>query len=148
MDERDPVTEELLQLIRGVYVEMPNLSLAPAQMQWMWGMDDRECGAVLAALVRDQFLYQTADGHYVRPFVPVHRQRCFAHGGFKGHAALTAIASVVYLAVASAQPALAAGQLGASGDARTTLAIRYEEGKGTDVRLDGTTASPRTRSSA
>lgn len=148
MDERDPVVEELLQLIRGVYVEMPNLSLEPAQMQRMWAMDDRECGAVLAALVRDQFLYQTADGHYVRPFVPTYRRRRVAPGGSKGHAALTAIASVVCLAVVGAQPALAAGQLGAPGDARTTLAIRYEEGKGTDIRLDGTTASPRTTGKA
>jgi outer membrane protein OmpA-like peptidoglycan-associated protein len=147
MDERDPLVAELLQLIRGVYLEMPNLSLAPSQMQRMWAMDDRECALVLAALVRDQFLYQTSDGHYVRPFVPAHRQRRSAHSGGKGRAALTAIASVVGLAIVSAQPALA-GQLGAPGDARTTLAIRYEEGKGTDIRLDGTTASPRTTGKA
>ena len=178
MDERDPLIEELLQMVRGEYLEMPNLSLAPSQMQRMWAMDERECGAVIAALVRDQFLYQTPDGHYVRPLVPAYRQRPFARRGFEWHpAAVTAVGEarrhrqlswsavgapwrtrgrgfqqealmavktailaslVLCLAALSAQPALAA-----TGDTRTTLAIRYEEGQSTDIRLDGTSASPR-----
>jgi outer membrane protein OmpA-like peptidoglycan-associated protein len=147
MDQRDPLIDELLQMIRGVYLEMPNLSLAPAQMQRMWAMDDRECALVLGALVRDQFLYQTSDGHYVRPFVPAYRHRRFMQRASAARAAATTVASAVCLAVVFAQPARA-GQLGAPGDARTTLAIRYEEGKGTDIRLDGTTASPRTTGKA
>jgi len=50
----------------------------------------------------------------------------------------TTFFALVALCVAAAgvQPVLAA-------DSRTALAIRYEEGKSTDIRLDGTSASPR-----
>jgi outer membrane protein OmpA-like peptidoglycan-associated protein len=176
MDDRDPVIEELLQMVRGEYLEMPNLSLAPLQMQRMWAMNDRECTVVIAALVRDQFLYQTPNGHYVRPVLPTYRQsrhtqRTFewqsghmsavgsarryrqlswsaagtpcrsGRRGFLQEASMavrtTILASVVLcLAAVGVQPALGA-------DTRTTLAIRYEEGKSTDIRLDGTSASPR-----
>src|SRR3569832_2107854 len=78
MDDRDPVIEELLQMVRGEYLEMPNLSLAPPQMQRMWAMNERECTVVIAALVRDRFLYRTPNGHYVRPVPPAYRQRGYA----------------------------------------------------------------------
>jgi outer membrane protein OmpA-like peptidoglycan-associated protein len=44
--------------------------------------------------------------------------------------------------------ATASGQVGAAGTTRTMLAIRYEEGKTTEVLLDGTSASPRVRGKA
>jgi hypothetical protein len=83
MGERDPEIEELLQMVRGEYLEMPNMSLAPRQMQRMWAMNDRECAVVIDALVRDGFLYQTPEGHYERPFLPAYRQRRFGQRTFE-----------------------------------------------------------------
>jgi len=57
---------ELLVRVRGEYREMPGLKLTDVQAQRLWGLDDRTCALVLAALVKQQFLRRTAAGTYLR----------------------------------------------------------------------------------
>lgn len=58
--------DEVLQRIKGEYVEMPGLRLTTAQAQRLWGLDRDECSALLAALVDARFLSQTREGAFIR----------------------------------------------------------------------------------
>ena len=58
--------DDVLQRIRGEYVEMPGLRLTAAQAQRLWGLDRDVCDALLGALVDAKFLSQTRDGSFVR----------------------------------------------------------------------------------
>lgn len=58
--------DDVLQRIRGEYLEMPGLRLTVAQAQRLWGLDRSVCGALLAALVDAKFLSQTRDGAFIR----------------------------------------------------------------------------------
>jgi hypothetical protein len=53
-----------LRIVRGEYIEMPGLCLTQAECRRLWGLDDRTCGAILHALVEEEFLYLSADGRY------------------------------------------------------------------------------------
>ena len=57
---------ELLQRIRGEYLEMPGLSLTAAQAQRLWSLDLPTCVELLEALVEAKFLGRTDDGKYFR----------------------------------------------------------------------------------
>ena len=58
--------DEVLQRIRGEFVEMPGLRLTPAQARRLWGLERDVCDALLGALVDAKFLAQTRDGAFVR----------------------------------------------------------------------------------
>jgi hypothetical protein len=58
--------DEVLQRIKGEYVEMPGLRLTRAQAQRLWGLDRDVCDALLAALVDASFLSQTREGVFIR----------------------------------------------------------------------------------
>jgi hypothetical protein len=58
--------DEVLQRIRGEYVEMPGLRLRAAQAQRLWGLERDVCDALLGALVDARFLAQTRDGAFIR----------------------------------------------------------------------------------
>jgi hypothetical protein len=58
--------DDLLRLVRGVYEEMPGLSLTLAQAQRLWTLDEPTCALVLRTLVERRFLRTTARGRYVR----------------------------------------------------------------------------------
>jgi hypothetical protein len=58
--------EELLQRVRGEYLEMPGLCLTPVQAQRLCGIELIACKAVLDALVETRFLCTRVNGAYVR----------------------------------------------------------------------------------
>jgi hypothetical protein len=57
---------DVMQRVRGEYVEMPGLRLTLAQAQRLWGLDRAACEALLGALVEAKFLSRTRDGAFVR----------------------------------------------------------------------------------
>ena len=57
---------EVIAMVRGVYEEMPGLTLTAFQAQRLWGLDSRTCAVVLATLVEQQFLRRTATSTYIR----------------------------------------------------------------------------------
>ena len=58
--------DEVLQRIRGEFVEMPGLRLTSAQARRLWGLEGDVCTALLGSLVDARFLVQTRDGVFVR----------------------------------------------------------------------------------
>ena len=61
-----PSQKDVLQRVRGEYMEMPGLRLTPEQAQRLWGLDRASCDALLGALVESKFLLRTRDGAFVR----------------------------------------------------------------------------------
>lgn len=57
---------DVLQRVRGEYLEMPGLRLTVEQARRLWRMTARECDRVLDALVAERFLSRTRDGAFVR----------------------------------------------------------------------------------
>jgi hypothetical protein len=62
----DVDTSDWLNLIRAEYFEIPGLSLTRQQAQRLWALDTATCKELLAQLVADHFLRQTAADTYVR----------------------------------------------------------------------------------
>jgi hypothetical protein len=58
--------DDIVQRLRGEYLEMPGLRLTPGQVQRLCGIEPRVCQAVLDALVDAKFLATRPDGHYAR----------------------------------------------------------------------------------
>ncbi len=58
--------ENVLQRVRGEYVEMPGLQLTSAQASRLWGLDTTTCRILLRTLVDSRFLTRTRDGRYRR----------------------------------------------------------------------------------
>ena len=56
----------LLQRVREEYREMPGLRLTKAQATRLFGVAPSVCGAVLRALVMEDFLSRTGDGLFVQ----------------------------------------------------------------------------------
>ena len=54
------------RIVRGEFLEIPGLQLTRAQIQRLWGLDDRICAAVLDALTNTRFLRLKPDGQYAR----------------------------------------------------------------------------------
>ena len=57
--------ESLTARIRSEYREMPGLRLTFAQACRLWQIDPATCAMLLEQLMREAFLYKTADGAYV-----------------------------------------------------------------------------------
>jgi hypothetical protein len=57
---------DVLNRLRGEFLEMPCLRLTSVQVQRLCGVDPILCQVVLDALVNEGFLSVTRDGHYVR----------------------------------------------------------------------------------
>jgi Fic family protein len=62
----DVLQKDMLQRIRGEFVEMPGLRLTAAQAQRLWGLERPTCEELLRKLVNDNFLSQTRDGSFIR----------------------------------------------------------------------------------
>ena len=60
------MSEQLVVRIRGEFAEMPGLRLTMAQAARLWQADPTICASVLERLVREQFLYCTSDGAFIR----------------------------------------------------------------------------------
>jgi hypothetical protein len=66
MLEKNRRIPEVVQRIRGEYLEMPGLRLTLGQARCLWQLDEAICEAVLGALVDAQFLARTRDGTFIR----------------------------------------------------------------------------------
>ena len=58
--------DEVLRRVQGEFMEMPGLRLTPAQARRLWGLDAAAVDALLNALVKTNFLFETADGAFMR----------------------------------------------------------------------------------
>jgi DNA-binding IclR family transcriptional regulator len=61
-----PPIPDLLQRIRGEYLEMPGLRLTAEQARRLWSLDLGTCRSLLDALVDARFLSRSGDGKYFR----------------------------------------------------------------------------------
>jgi hypothetical protein len=61
-----PTTVDLIRLIRGEYLEIPNLHLTKPQVRRLWHLDAVVCDELLDILVSGRFLRRTEAGAYVR----------------------------------------------------------------------------------
>jgi len=59
-------TEDVLQRVKGEFLEMPGLRLTEPQARRLWGLDAESCRALLGALVDANFLFRTRDGAFMR----------------------------------------------------------------------------------
>jgi hypothetical protein len=57
---------QLLERIRGEFLEMPGLAVTPTQAQRLWAISADLCADVLGELVRAEFLVRLRDGRYAR----------------------------------------------------------------------------------
>ena len=58
--------DDVTELMRLEYAELPGLKLTAWQAQRLWGLSDDVCRRALAVLTESQFLVRTVDGAYVR----------------------------------------------------------------------------------
>jgi len=58
--------DDLLQRVRGEYLEMPGLRLTKDQASRLWGLDRVTCEKLLYELLDARFLARTRDGRYRR----------------------------------------------------------------------------------
>ena len=58
--------DEVLRRVQGEFLEMPGLRLTPAQARRLWGLEMAAVDALLETLVSANFLFQTADGAFMR----------------------------------------------------------------------------------
>lgn len=58
--------EDVVELIRMEYAELPGLKLTVCQARRLWSVSTDLCTTALETLIRCQFLERTTDGSYVR----------------------------------------------------------------------------------
>ena len=61
-----PPNAQLLDQIRREYLDMPGLKLTLPQAQRLWYLRERECEALLGALIDAKFLWRSCDGRFAR----------------------------------------------------------------------------------
>jgi hypothetical protein len=66
LEEKRRGIQDILQRIRGEFLEMPGMRLTLRQAQRLWRLDESVCDAILGALVDAQFLARTRDGSFIR----------------------------------------------------------------------------------
>jgi hypothetical protein len=59
---------QLIQRVRGEFLEMPGLRLTFQQARRLWGLDEDTCACVLHTLVISGFLVREDDEQYARAF--------------------------------------------------------------------------------
>ena len=64
--EPTPLQDDILLRIRGEFLEMPGLSLTPAQAQRLWALEREVCDGLLTELVTEGFLTRSRDGAFLR----------------------------------------------------------------------------------
>ena len=58
--------QNVLERVRGEFLEMPGLRLTLPQAARLWGLDLTSCEAVMDVLIRSEFLRRTASGAVTR----------------------------------------------------------------------------------
>ena len=64
--ERHGTSDEVLQRVRGEFLEMPGLRLTEPQARRLWNLDQTFCETLLSTLVDAKFLFRTRDGAFMR----------------------------------------------------------------------------------
>jgi len=59
--------QQMLNRVRGEFLEMPGLRLRIEKAQRLWGLDRSTCEALLTSLVQAKFLWRHADQAYGLP---------------------------------------------------------------------------------
>jgi hypothetical protein len=59
-------SKDLLDIIKGAFLDMPGLLLTRCQFRRLWGLDASTCDEVIKALLESHFLVRTPDGNYGR----------------------------------------------------------------------------------
>jgi Fic family protein len=67
--------DEVLQRIRGEFIEMPGLRLTAPQAQRLWGLERHVCEQALGTLVEKKFLSQMRDGSFMKTDGPTRASR-------------------------------------------------------------------------
>lgn len=57
---------DLVQRIKGEFLEMPGLRLTEPQARRLWALDQTQCSTVLTELVSAGFLRRTPEGAFLR----------------------------------------------------------------------------------
>jgi len=65
--------EDMCDLVRAEYREMPGLCLTQPQIRRLWDLDPSACEVLLQRLVADGFLRRTDDDEYVLARSPLRR---------------------------------------------------------------------------
>lgn len=60
------LSDQMLQRIRGEFLEMPGLQLTRPQARRLWGLEEDECGQFLEFLVETGFLCRRGRDSYAR----------------------------------------------------------------------------------
>ena len=60
------VSEQIAELIRSEYGQLPGLNLTFWQAQRLWNLPEDLCRGALGTLIKSGYLTQTAEGGYVR----------------------------------------------------------------------------------
>lgn len=58
--------QNVLERVRGEFLEMPGLRLTLPQAARLWGLDLTSCEAVMDVLIRSEFLRRTTSGAVTR----------------------------------------------------------------------------------
>jgi hypothetical protein len=58
--------EDIIDRVRGEFLEMPGLRLTEPQARRLWALEPSLCSAVLTELVDNGFLLRTREGAFVR----------------------------------------------------------------------------------
>ncbi len=58
--------EDIVNRVRGEFLEMPGLRLTEPQARRLWALEPSLCSAVLTELVDNGFLWRTREGAFVR----------------------------------------------------------------------------------
>jgi hypothetical protein len=58
--------QDVLDRIRGEFLEMPGLRLTDRQAQRLMGLDAGLCAMLIAELMEERFLFRTRDGSFMR----------------------------------------------------------------------------------
>ena len=58
--------EDIINRVRGEFLEMPGLRLTEPQARRLWALEPSLCTAVLTELVENGFLLRTREGAFVR----------------------------------------------------------------------------------
>ena len=66
MTSRKQPPQDVLERVRGEYLEMPGLRLKPEHVQRLCGVEPAVCQMALDALVHARFLCANTDGTYAR----------------------------------------------------------------------------------
>ena len=66
-------SEQVAELIRMEYLELPGLKLTLWQTQRLWNLPEDVCRQALTVLTQSRVLTRAADGAYVRAQTPVLR---------------------------------------------------------------------------